>query len=113
DIDLNRGIVQGLPVLQVAQRRDAGEFVLQLPRKRSRGREIRTHHRDLHRSRCTEVHDAADDVAGLEGELSLGEALVKGVPEFFLNNLERWRVGTKSDLENAFVRAAGPEKDSV
>jgi hypothetical protein len=35
------------------------------------------------------------------------------MPEFLLNDLERWRVGTKSDLQNAFVRTARPEKDGV
>ncbi len=66
DVDLNRGIVEGLPVLQVAQRRDAGELVAELASERPGGGEIRTHHCNLHGSRCTEVHDAADDVAGLE-----------------------------------------------
>src|SRR4029450_7009712 len=38
---------------------------------------------------------------------------MKGLPELFLNLLERRRVGTKSDLKNTFVRAACPEKDGV
>ncbi len=38
---------------------------------------------------------------------------MKRPSELLLNDLERACVGTKSDLQNAFVRAAGPEKDGV
>ena len=84
DVDLNGRIVERLAELQVAQRSDLREFVPNLRRERPTRGEVRAHHGDFDRRRRAEVHDPADDVAGLEGELRVGKLAMKGVAEFLL-----------------------------
>src|SRR5581483_8970719 len=100
--------------VQIAQGRNLRQLVAELAGKSPRGSEVRTHHRDFNRCGRTEVQNAADDIARLEGELHLGEVLREAMPEFLLersqSNRRRW---LERHLQDPFMRAAGPQEYRV
>ena len=83
DVDVDGGVVERLLDLQIAERRNLRELVLDFARERTRRREVGTDDRDLHGRWRTEVHDPAHDVARLERELCVGKLPGKAVPKVF------------------------------
>src|SRR4029450_12631696 len=73
----------------------------------------RTHHGYFHGCRGGEVHDAADDVAGLERELCIREPLMELIAQCLLKDREARRLRSERHLQHPFMRAACPQKDRV
>ena len=113
DGDIERGVVDVLRKLEVAEEGELGELLMNLFRKGEVVLQVAAEHGDFDGRGRTEAHHLADDVGCFEGGLCSGEFLRERGSQLFTESFAVRGIGGELNLKNGFLRSAGKEMDEI
>src|ERR1019366_5350797 len=113
DRNVERGIIQFLGVLEIAQEGDLGHLRLHLHGVGGVILQADSLHGYFDGRRRSEAHHLADDVAGFERDLRAREGLAETGAQFLAQRLASGRGGFQRDLDDGFLGPAGEQVDQI